>query len=454
MRAYAPGWIATAAAALLLLTACGGGGSTSPEPSTSYEGPLAAYAVVKLDPEPSAGLYLTAVDPLTAESDGEREPIELGHHGEWALSPDGSTMALGWAPTGNSGVGPERLFLVDLARWTRRDLDFEDQIERIFWSPDGARLYVVTRQYYASRGELATIDPNSGDIIARVDLPYSAVGAALSPDGGTLYLFVGEGVGTQSEPDRPLARLVAFDIEQGEVSAALELPDVRFGSHRKSDGNEEEPVSYQPGAVMSPDGSTYYVVHAGEDRVTVVDLGTMTVRGTGEIHRPSSIVDRLLGLFAGTARAVGPITAKRVTISPDGRLLYVTGWEEGPTEENDEGWEFVSDGLKVVDAESFEILAEDTSPAIEPGIWRHERTVPGPSGERLYAFRGLMLRVLEPKTLEVVTETSTPFYRLVVGPAPSAPSSARQPNPARTPAHDGGVSALRNNPAVGAKRVV
>lgn len=423
MKAYAPVWIVSAAA-LLLLTACagsGGGGSTATEPSTTNEAPLAAYAVVSLDPEPNAGVYLVAVDPHTLEISEERQPIELGRGGQRALSPDGGTMALGWAPTGGAGVDPQRLVLIDLASWTRRDLDFEALISRIFWSADGARLYVAINQLCfvqcVESGELVTIEPDSGQVIARVDLPGAAQ-SALSPDGTTLYIFGRERSDPQVEPQVLAARLTAFDIERGVVTAELELSDIRFGQLVGRDGDGTDFVNYEHKGVMSPDGSLYYIAHANEDRITVIDLKEMTVRRSGEIREPSSLAERVLDYLAGSAHAIGPITGRGISISPDGRRLYITGWEEGPTVESGEGWEFESHGLKVVDAESFEILAEAPPFETEAAIPRHEWMVPGPAGRYLYAGRDTKWRVLDPNTLEVLAEAPGPLSSLIVGLAP------------------------------------
>ena len=346
-------------------------------PVTPYSGPIAAYAVEKLDPEPLSGLYLKAIDPLTGEAIEGREPVELGHHGTWALSPDGRTMALAWSPTGNDS-GPDRLFLLDLNRWEKTDLGFEALISKLFWSPDGDRLHLTTwhrcsqPECIDSSSELVTVDSATGNVLSESSLPFSSYATRLSPDGYTLYLFGAESTNLQSKGEGQAPRLVAFDVQRGRVRAELELPEVLWWTRVETGEHGEYSAQYLPGTAVSPDGRSYYVVHPDEDRITVVDLESMQVERSEEIGHNASLFGRLLSLLASTAHAKGgATTSKGAAVSPDGRLLYITGSTERPVRETADAeertWESIDYGLKVIDTASLEVVAEDVPPSAPSG---------------------------------------------------------------------------------------
>jgi hypothetical protein len=424
------------------LLACGDSGQPPLDiapPAATYDGPLAAYAVVKLDPEPLSALYLKAVDPATGEDLAGRAPVELGHHGTWALSPDGTTMALAWAATGNSGSGPERFFLFDTITWEKRDLGFAAHVSRLFWSPAGDRLYATTyhrceiSECVDNSSELVALDPETGDVITEDPLPYGGYHTDLSPDGATLYIFGSPATGPEDEDLPP--RLVAFDIKRGETRAELDLPDVLNGWRLQADAFGEYGVQYLAGVALSLDGRRYYVAHANEEKITVIDLASMDVDRTVTIGRGDgeSLAGRILGLFADTAEAKGGATTQAaLSISANGRFLYRTSSAERPTGdatvEGYRDWESVDFGLQVIDASTFSLLAEDVPPTQPDGtlLWAdaYRFLQPDPTGRSLLAVRGAMLRILDPETLVLETEVIAPYYDFLVGPAPAS-SAAR-----------------------------
>jgi DNA-binding beta-propeller fold protein YncE len=82
-----------------------------------------------------------------------------------------------------------------------------------------------------------------------------------------------------------------------------------------------------PGVVFAPDRDALYVVHADSGQLTTADFEAQTVQ-TVEIHAGLSWFERLLSLTAGIAHAkVMDGTSKDVAVSPDGQFLYVIGTE-------------------------------------------------------------------------------------------------------------------------------
>jgi hypothetical protein len=205
---------------------------------TLHQDPLTAYAVVALSSEPLAPLSLKAVDPLTGADVPGRPPVELGHDGTEALSPDGATIALGWAPKDSGGYGPQRLSLLDTARWEKRDTAFQDGIARLFWSPDGSRIYAETFHCFVCsklQPRLITLDAVTGNVEAEAELPFETYQSFIAPDGKTLYLFGQAGFDPQVVTQPPSPRLVAFDIQASKVQADLELPGLLYGQPQSTD---------------------------------------------------------------------------------------------------------------------------------------------------------------------------------------------------------------------------
>jgi hypothetical protein len=281
--------------------------------------------------------------------------------------------------------------------------------------------------------ELVALDPETGEVITEDPLPYGGYHTNLSPDGRTFYLFGAPATGPEEEDLPP--RLVAFDIERGEMRAELELPDVLNGWRLHDDAFGEYGVQYLAGVALSPDGRRYYVAHANEEKITVIDLQSMAIDRTVTIGRGGgeSLAGRILGLFADTAEAKGGATTRAALgISADGRFLYRTSSAERPagdaTEDGYRDWESIDFGLQVIDASTFDLVAEDVPPAQPDGtlLWAdaYRMIAPDPTARRLFALRGALLRILDPETLAIAVETVAPFYDFLVGPAPAS-SAAR-----------------------------
>ncbi|HEU0296976.1 MAG TPA: hypothetical protein VFR47_29830 [Anaerolineales bacterium] len=80
-----------------------------------------------------------------------------------------------------------------------------------------------------------------------------------------------------------------------------------------------------PGVVFAPDRDRLYVVHADSDQLASVDFAAQTVE-TVSIQPRLSWLETLLSLTAGVAHAkIADGTSKDVAISPDGQFVYVVG---------------------------------------------------------------------------------------------------------------------------------
>jgi DNA-binding beta-propeller fold protein YncE len=120
-------------------------------------------------------------------------------------------------------------------------------------------------------------------------------------------------------------------------------------------------TSVVPGVTLSPGGKRLAIVHADEERLTMVDLTARAVRTT-PIRVPSAWIDQLLALTAAVAHAKGPMDsfARTAVFSPDGSRLYVSGYDFTMTANAAGGWDVAEamQPLWVIDPASGRVLAE------------------------------------------------------------------------------------------------
>ncbi len=330
--------LALALAAAGVSAGCSGGSQGKTGTPGAGAAESAVYVITSAEATPLSPLALRPIDPATGADLPGPEPFELGHHGSFAISPDGRTLAMA---TADDDFHSERLSLFDLAAWRPlRDLELSRPFGRIAWSPDGERIYALVDT------RLLAIDP-LGDIIYEAPLPIAASLLHVAPDGDALYV---SGPRSYEPADSSWPVLVAIDAADGGVRAEVEVPSVKLGNLWLNPDHESGVGQFFPGEAMSPDGRFYYYVHSDEDRVTVVDLAEMRVRGEEDLRRPGSLLEQLRGLFAGTAEAK-PVAqySKGAAISPDGRRLYVVGWAEED--------ELTYLDLQVIDTETLRLVA-------------------------------------------------------------------------------------------------
>ena len=233
---------------------------------------------------------------------------------------------------------------------------------------DGMRAYVAE----FSLGNVSVIDLATGSIVTRIPVEGFPAGLALDATGGTLivtHLFSGRVTGINASnlaifataatgADTNLSQSVTFHPDGSKVFLpqtrsnatnvvlifdATVLPVVNvldldsFSNQRRQRitiDTADKPVNMPFDVVFSPDGATMYVVHAGSDNVSVIDLAT------------------------SRAAANLPVGAnpRGIAITPDGSRLFVNNTLSGT--------------LSVIDTASNEVtatLALTTIP-LEPDV--------------------------------------------------------------------------------------
>lgn len=274
--------------------------------------------------------------------------------------------------SGGSACWPkaDRLHLVDLPDWQDRAVDIpgDGWSDRLAFSSDGARLALLL--HGQSEETLLLYDALTGELLAQRALDFRPSHLAFTLEDTAIALYgqpESEDPGiTQPAPPRALLVEAANLATQWEqtlegLTSGIWCKENCTGSHEMFQFS-----SWQPAVVFSPDRQRLYLVHADQDRLTIVDFASRQAR-TVEIQAGSAWLNRLLALTAGVAYAKGGIegTIKDAAISPDGSHLYVVGRSMHPILDEQGFWQYneTSLGLQVVDVESGRLLEKRDIPA-------------------------------------------------------------------------------------------
>ncbi|MGH2562592.1 MAG: hypothetical protein ACRDJH_26325 [Thermomicrobiales bacterium] len=321
----------------------------------------------------------------------------------WALSADGSTYVAveTWAYVRGVRAEEATIGVYDARTGAeRRRFDLPSAVYDIRLSRDGSRLVVQAYPNPPQIGELGplawhVVDTADGRIITTVESDEQNgwhSDSWIDPEARRLYRLFVPYSPLNTGPDA--TRIVANDLTTGEEIGELELPEVRSGVWNTErthivPGGVLYPImaELRPGVALSPDGKTLAFVHADASAVTLVDAERLAVERTEMLTRPTGWQDRLLGLLSlaptdAVAKGPGEGTVLQAVYAPDGRHLYVFGTE---TTFDDEGnVNARSLGLRLIDIEEAEIVAEATDPEVADGVFSH--VVPSPNGRDLYVY--------------------------------------------------------------------
>lgn len=342
------------------------------------------------------GLIASPVNSETLEDSPNYKPIDLQHHYSDTVSPDGQLWAvITWPSDENYGGA---LHLIDLKTWTDTPvpLKFDNWAQQMTFSPDGSRLVVA--EYWDKVGggvdhwgaDIKIINPAEPEEFKSIELSFSPRYTQFSLDGqrivvyGTPWLMRGES--TYMATGAP--QVMAFDVATRKAMWSLTLEGVKDGAYSEPTADDPKLVNfYTPGIAFSADGLWLYVVHPDEERLTAVDL----IEGsplTMEIIEPQSLLDRLIGLTAGTAYAKGGAFGgadKKAVLSSDGKLLYITGVQREVQKDLDSpgGFKEVDNPLdiQVIDPQSGERLLKEEAALTGKG---GRDVVLSPDGRSLY----------------------------------------------------------------------
>lgn len=356
---------------LLLLAACMGEGSELPAPDMDVSTPQLAQApaqnaslrLVALS-EADEGLIGRPIDPLTLADLPGYDAIDFGHHYTYTLSPDGRTLALITWPSGSHNRGGA-LHLLELPTWelTTTEITFGVFVTPLRFGADGRALYwTEPARRDAAHGmprdyELYRYNLDGGRLTAVTSLPPSFIPWEMQHLSSVKQLAI-YGIPTDANnlvEDTPHVLLI--DLAAGNIAADIPLEGVTAGQFRVQTAAENEPPyrMVRPGLAWDLERDLLYVMHAEEEKVTVVDLVQAEVSRQTDIRVQQTLLNRFLSLGVQVAEAKAvPGTDRQAVLAPGGHVLYTVGLlrEMLPAEDGD-GWAYQETplGLQVIAAE-------------------------------------------------------------------------------------------------------
>jgi DNA-binding beta-propeller fold protein YncE len=313
--------------------------------------------------------FLRPVDPETGETVAGYAPLAFAGPTYWpAFTADGQVLAAVSTLTRSCGAGCERreglLHLVSLASWEQvtMTLPFDGYVGAMAFNPAGTRLALAVQEWRGN--SLVVVDVVGLQVAAQLAVKGEPRLLRYRPDGETLAVYLASG--NTREPVR--AMLLTAELQVQWQTVLPEVVDAMIHPERISES--ELPTVWLPGAALTPDAGTLYLVHADAARLTMVDFGAQSLR-TVAIQPRQSWLEWLLVLTAGRAEAkVLAGTSKHAALSADGRWLYVTGMRYNPGQDvqGNITVDTESLGLQVIDTTSGAEVARDATEASHLGV--------------------------------------------------------------------------------------
>ena len=310
---------------------------TQPLPSAALQ---ESQALIVYQPD-SGEILLHRVDPRNGQDATKTLPLHLGDSDSGSilssLSTDGKRLAL------TSGTGEscepysggsycmgsqDTLTLVDLPKWQPNEIELPGAgwTSALAFNPDGSRLALAYHQPEGDR--LLTFDTHRGAQLTNRELPFTPQWMDFALDGSALAL-VGSQPGENPGMSQPgELQLLLLDSDSLEIRWQLDLAGVLSGEWclENCAGSYEEIrfAYYQPAILLSADSTKIFVIHAGEEKFTRLDLKEQLSR-TIDIQAVGSWLERLLSWTATRAQAktmpVGQI--RKGVLSPNGSMLFI-----------------------------------------------------------------------------------------------------------------------------------
>jgi hypothetical protein len=253
------------AIACLALAACGGTEEAA-TPPTAPPKPVPTDAVLAAWTDAGGGELFWA-DGRTMEPVNGRSYSVPFFYAAAELSPDGGVVALGGNDRGVVDV-------VDLRRMRslgKIELERTTWVERLHWvEPD--RILAVL---WGERPRVAALQPGARKPISTHELTGTIVHSRTAGKGIVLLLAPARGIGP--------ATLAVFD---GDEVRSVDLPGVRAGWATSGEQEDYRARQVTPGLAIDPTGTRAVVVSPG-NRVTEIDLGTLTVAGHDLVQQAS-----------------------------------------------------------------------------------------------------------------------------------------------------------------------
>ena len=316
---------------------------------------------------------LAVISSVTGKRLESFTPLPIENSYSYTFAPDGHTLAL---------IANTNLYLVDLPVWKIReyDLDLGGWMSFVIYSADGSLLAIASGE---PKSELWIINPKNGEVIANGKADISIRKAQFTTDGTGLMVYgpqiASTGVAANAGVSVDSPKAVLYSVSDLSLVWSTELDGIRDGTFPKKGELANTPdiylpgaaSHYEPGKAFSSKSDILYLVHADEDKVTVVDFNHRKVNRM-DVHTKTSWFDQLMALTASVAYAKGMDgTIKQAFLSSDGKYLFVGGNTETVTQQaNSIDWSITDTplGLQVIAVENGELVAHIDMEATLTGL--------------------------------------------------------------------------------------
>ncbi|MFM1651479.1 hypothetical protein ACI7RC_05175 [Brevibacillus sp. B_LB10_24] len=309
---------------LVLIGGCSQQAAVLPQPGGGQTFQPASLLLVD---DSGEQLQASPIDPVTLQNLPGDTALRLGHHYNYAASRDGKQLAFAVWPTGEAEEDGE-LHLINTTTWqeTKADGISLKEANQLCFSEDGSQLYWLdpVSRSYPPVFQLFRYDLATKQASAIVDFPESFIPTQirLMPGGREMTVY-GEWDNRQVQPFKA-PDLFSVDLKTNRVRAQLTLDGIQAGNIQE--GSDSIFHSLSPGLAWDLQRKKLYIAHAGEEKLTVVNLDTFGIEKQAEIRPARSVFGKLFGWLIPAAQAkLVEGTDMRAALSADGGFLYVTG---------------------------------------------------------------------------------------------------------------------------------
>jgi hypothetical protein len=299
------------------------------------------------------GNVLFPLDPVSGEALPGYTPISLGQSSYHAFSPDQRTLAVVTYPTPSTLNGD--LVLIDLPAWKTQhfELGLVGWVSTMIFSPDGKQLAIA---HGDPVHWLTIFDLEQETIIAQSETDSYVSRLKFTESGKELMLYsptidIANGLSAGSP------QVSLHDVADLSSRWSAELEDVHDGIFPKDENvtpsNIHEPGQafyISPGLAFAPNRDALYIVHADSNQLTTVDFSAQKIE-TVEIQAHLTWFERLLSLTAGVAHAkITDGLTRQAAVSPDGKFLYVVGVNNASFQDKQGNWQMEQTplGLEII----------------------------------------------------------------------------------------------------------
>jgi YVTN family beta-propeller protein len=250
--------------------------------------------------------------------DNAAQVVWGGRASDMVVGPDGRHLYIADDQVTDAGTGV--VSVIDIASATTIDVVPVQDVNALAISPDGGRLYAVSRDrrayYQYPAGRLTVIETASHAVVDTIAVGPCPETVAASPDGGYLYITHYDtnsvsavtlktgGVAALPLRDAPLAVAFTPDSAHAYVCNVGSLTVIDTATH---DADDIHAGDLPRGLRLSPDGKRAYVTNLGDGTLSVVDTITNSVATTVDV----------------------PGHPEAVAVSPDGERIYVGDYWSG-----------------------------------------------------------------------------------------------------------------------------